>query len=91
MWTKTTELYPNYDYTAIASCYCDESDMSPKRIQVQNNHVVALMDLGLNATVDIETGAYGTIAQVFDNIQAGIDGQYYTMDVAVRMIRAGIP
>jgi len=81
VWNKATEVFPNYDYTAIVSCYCMPSYTSPKRITVRNNRVVAVADLGLNATVDVETGAYRTIDQVWDTIQAGIDGQYYTMDV----------
>ena len=81
VWDKATELFPNYEYTAIVSCFCLPSYTSPKRIQVRNNRVVAVTDLGLNATVDVETGAYQTIDQVLDNIQVGIDGKYFMMDV----------
>merc|ERR1719491_112596 len=90
-WKKTSQLFPNYEYTAIVSCYCMPSYTSPKRIQVRNNTVVAVRDLGLNATVDIDTGAYRTIKQVFDNIQAGIDGHYFTMDVVYSDEAQGYP
>merc|ERR1712238_609612 len=90
-WKKTSQLFPNYEYTAIVSCYCMPSYTSPKRIQVRNNTVVAVRDLGLNATVDVDTGAYRTIKQVFDNIQAGIDGHYFTMDVVYSDEAQGYP